>query len=58
MSAIGTVMGLIEAGVHEEGDAAAERGHAAADEGAPEEGGISRLLVYHCGDGRFAAGAA
>jgi hypothetical protein len=56
VSAVGTVVRLIEAGVHQEGHAAADGSHAAADKGAPEEGRVAALLVHHSGHIRFAAG--
>ena len=56
MSAVGAVVCLVLAGVHDEGDAAEEGTDAASDEGAPHEGGVAVLEVYHCGDVHFAAG--
>jgi hypothetical protein len=48
VSAVGAVVGLVEAGLHEEGEATEEGSDAAADRHAPQVGSVARLQVHHC----------
>lgn len=57
MSAIRTVVRFIKAGVHEEGEAAAEGTHAEEEESTPQIGRVTAFLIdysWHC---HFATGA-
>jgi hypothetical protein len=48
MPAVRTIVRLIQAGVHHERQAAAQRTHAEEDETAPEVGRITALLIHDC----------
>ena len=47
VSAVGAVVVFVEAGVHEEGHAAAHGVDEAEEEGAPHEGRVAALLVHN-----------
>jgi hypothetical protein len=55
MAAVRAVVSLIQAGVHQEGHAATERGHAAEEEAAPKVGRVAALLVDNGWNVHFAA---
>lgn len=48
VAAVGAVVRFVQTALHEEGDAAEERRHAATQECAPHIGRISRLQVHYC----------
>lgn len=57
MAAVGTVVGLVEAGVHNEGEATEKRADAATYSSTPHIGRVTRFLIDDCCDVHPAAGA-
>lgn len=55
VATVWTVVGLVQAGLHQERDAAQQRSNAAADRSAPEVGCVAGLLIHYCYHVLFAA---